>query len=78
MINGLEVMLLFLVDLNEKFPNINGLKLKLEYDPFNYLDFSAQNRSDAFIRLEKKIVILIWFKLFIKQTFDNRCILHKR
>ena len=28
-------------------PKANGLKLKLEYDPFNYFDFSAGNRFDA-------------------------------
>jgi hypothetical protein len=37
-----------------KLPNINGLKLKLEYDPFNYLDFSAQSRSDAVYKIRKK------------------------
>ena len=37
-----------------KFRNINGLKLKLEYDPFNYLDFSAQNRLDAVYKIRKK------------------------
>ncbi|MDA9000688.1 YjbH domain-containing protein [Gammaproteobacteria bacterium] len=35
-------------------PNQNGLSIKLEYDPFNYLDFSAQNRSDASFDLRKK------------------------
>ncbi|MDC0923731.1 YjbH domain-containing protein, partial [Gammaproteobacteria bacterium] len=37
-----------------RIANINGLNLKLEYDPFNYLDFSAQNRSDAFYEIRKK------------------------
>jgi len=35
-------------------PNQNGLSIKLEYDPFNYLDFSAQNRGDASFELRKK------------------------
>jgi len=37
-----------------KLLNINGLKLKLEYDPLNYLDFSALNRSDAVYKIRKK------------------------
>lgn len=37
-----------------KLRNINGLKLKLEYDPLNYLDFSALNRSDAVYKIRKK------------------------
>jgi len=35
-------------------PNRNGLSVKLEYDPFNYIDFSAQNRGDASFDLRKK------------------------
>jgi hypothetical protein len=35
-------------------PNQNGLSIKLEYDPFNYLDFSAKNRDDASFDLRKK------------------------
>lgn len=35
-------------------PNRNGLSIKLEYDPFNYFGFSAQNRSDASFDLRKK------------------------
>ena len=35
-------------------PNRNGLSVKLEYDPFNYMDFSAQNRGDASFDLRKK------------------------
>ncbi len=35
-------------------PKLNGAKLKLEHDPFNYLDFSAQNRSDADLNIRKK------------------------
>ena len=31
-----------------------NLSIKLEYDPYNYLDFSAQNRSDASFGLRKK------------------------
>ena len=30
------------------------MSIKLEYDPFDYLDFSAQNRSDASFDLRKK------------------------
>jgi hypothetical protein len=35
-------------------PNQNKLSIKLEYDPYNYLDFSALNRSDASFDLRKK------------------------
>lgn len=35
-------------------PNQNGLSIKLEYDPYDYLDFSARNRSDASFELRKK------------------------
>lgn len=28
-------------------PEINGLSIKLEYDPYDYMDFSANNRGDA-------------------------------
>jgi hypothetical protein len=35
-------------------PNKNGLSIKLEYDPFDYLDFSAQNRIDASFNKRKK------------------------
>ncbi len=35
-------------------PKTKGIKLKLEHDPFDYLNFSAQNRSDADIRLRNK------------------------
>jgi len=35
-------------------PNRNGLSIKFEYDPFNYLDFSARNRDDASLDLRKK------------------------
>jgi hypothetical protein len=34
--------------------NINGLNLKLEYDPFNYFDFSASNTGDADYEIRKK------------------------
>ena len=37
-----------------RIPNINGFSLKLEFDPFNYLDFSARNRSDAVYEIRKK------------------------
>ena len=30
-------------------PNKNGLSIKLEYDPFDYLDFSSLNRPESFI-----------------------------
>ena len=35
-------------------PNQNGLSVKLEYDPFNYMDFSAQNRIEASLDRRKK------------------------
>jgi hypothetical protein len=35
-------------------PSINGLNLKLEYDPFNYFNFSAANRPDAIYDIRKK------------------------
>jgi hypothetical protein len=35
-------------------PNQNGLSIKLEYDPFNYFDFSALSRPDALYNLRKK------------------------
>jgi len=35
-------------------PHMSGLSLKLEYDPYNYRDFSAVNRKDASINLRKK------------------------
>jgi hypothetical protein len=35
-------------------PNQNGLSIKLEYDPYDYLDFSARNREDASFDLRKK------------------------
>ena len=31
-----------------------GYKLKLEYDPYNYFDFSANNRSEAIYNVRKK------------------------
>lgn len=40
--------------LEHRFKKFKGLKLKLEYDPFDYLDFSAQNRFDADINLREK------------------------
>ena len=33
--------------LEHNFVNLKGLRFKIEYDPFNYFDFSAQNRTDA-------------------------------
>tara|TARA_B100001250_G_scaffold409742_1_gene434703 strand:+ start:3107 stop:4870 length:1764 start_codon:yes stop_codon:yes gene_type:complete len=35
-------------------PNFNKLKLKVEYDPFNYFDLSALNRTDALFSKRKK------------------------
>ena len=40
--------------LEYKLPKIKGLKLKIELDPFDYLNFSAQNRSDARFDIRKK------------------------
>lgn len=37
-----------------RFPKLKALKLKIEYDPFNYFNFSANNRSDALYNLRKK------------------------
>jgi len=36
------------------FPKTSGLSIKMEYDPFDYLNFSAPNRSDANYNLRKK------------------------
>tara|TARA_B100000989_G_scaffold299042_1_gene292427 strand:+ start:11098 stop:12933 length:1836 start_codon:yes stop_codon:yes gene_type:complete len=35
-------------------PNSRGIKLKIEHDPFDYFDFSANNRFDAIYDLRKK------------------------
>jgi hypothetical protein len=35
-------------------PNQNGLSIKLEYDPYDYMDFSALNRFDSSFDLRKK------------------------
>ena len=35
-------------------PNQNGLSIKLEYDPFDYLDFSGRNRKDLSFDRRKK------------------------
>ena len=35
-------------------PGIRGVKLKIEYDPFDYFDFSAANRPDAIRDLREK------------------------
>ena len=35
-------------------PKISNLKFKIEYDPFNYFDLSANNRPDASIELRQK------------------------
>ena len=53
MINGLECNASIFGGLEWRIPNINGLNMKLEYDPFNYLDFSAPNRLMQLMRLEK-------------------------
>ena len=44
MFGGIEIYL----------PKTNGMKLKLEHDPFDYFNFSASKRSDADIRLRNK------------------------
>jgi len=36
------------------FPNISGLSMKLEYDSYDYFDFSANNRTDALYNLRNK------------------------
>ena len=36
------------------FPKANGLSMKVEYDPFDYMDFSAQNRRSASYELREK------------------------
>ena len=36
------------------FPKTKGLSLKVEYDPYDYLDFSANNQDDANYELRKK------------------------
>ena len=35
-------------------PAAKGLSMKIEYDPYNYFDFSANNRNDAIDRIRKK------------------------
>lgn len=35
-------------------PKTNGLRLKLEFDPYDYMDFSANNRPDADLNIRKK------------------------
>ncbi len=35
-------------------PKSNGLKVKVEYDPFNYFDFTANNRNDASEKIRRK------------------------
>jgi len=35
-------------------PKVNGLSIKLEYDPFDYLDFSGRNRPDISFDRRKK------------------------
>ena len=36
------------------FPTISGLSMKLEYDPYDYFDLSANNRGDALYSLRNK------------------------
>ena len=36
------------------FPKVKGLSMKVEYDPYDYLDFSALNSIDAIYELRKK------------------------
>ena len=45
MINGFRGNAALFGGLEYFVPNQNGLSIKLEYDPFDYLDFSAQNRQ---------------------------------
>ena len=40
--------------IEKKISLINGLNLKLEYDPFDYMNFSANNRQDALNEIRKK------------------------
>ncbi len=35
-------------------PKFNGLRFKIEYDPYNYFDLSAKNRPDAIENIRKK------------------------
>ena len=49
MINGFEADAALFGGLEYFVPNQNGLSIKLEYDPFNYLRFFCSNRGDAFI-----------------------------
>jgi len=48
----------FFGGLEYRIPQNETITLKIEYDPFNYLDFSAQNRLDAVYETRKKIAIL--------------------
>ena len=58
-INGLEGNAAIFGGFEYNFRNIKKLKLKAEYDPYDYIDFSAQNnRRDASLMLRRKIVIL--------------------
>ena len=36
------------------FPKVKGLSIKMEYDPYDYFDFSANKRNDALDNLRKK------------------------
>jgi len=36
------------------FPKLSGLSMKLEYDPYDYFNFSANNRRDGLNNLRKK------------------------
>jgi len=40
--------------IERSIPIIKGLNFKLEYDPFNYMNFSAANRADALYKIRKK------------------------
>jgi hypothetical protein len=44
----------FFGGLEYRIPQNETITLKIEYDPFNYLDFSAQNRLDAVYETRKK------------------------
>ncbi len=60
-----------------QIPKIKGLKLKLEYDPFDYFDLSANNRPDSsFDRRKKDSDINIGFSFPINEflTIDSSVI----
>ena len=54
MINGFRGNAASFGGLEYFVPNQNGLSIKLEYDPFDYLDFSAQIEPELHLDLRKK------------------------